>query len=219
MSDPTIPNPKHLVKSLPKDTIHPSKREDEINRMCDSFEANFNVPNKIHYKEMRKFEPLFSMALRQKVEDHTLSNEEEFTIARLSSELMSTLNNMYSPIHVVDDEGKDVMPPLPPLFSRIHTLSGNGNTAIQILFNALNRDDSTPMGYIQQKKATTHLMRLLSMSQNAPEVMENIKKFNEMIEKHNVVSEKKEEERKQREENKKINIDRAAEDLLDFDDD
>lgn len=215
-----IPHPKTMMTTaIPKDAIHPSKREEEINRMCDAFEVHLKEPNKIHYKTMRKFEPLFSHAMKERVEKHELSYDEEIKISELSQELISSLNNIYAPIHIVDDNGEDVMSPLPPLFNKIHTLSGEGNSAIQILFNAFTRDDVTPMGTIQQKKATVHLSRLLAMSQNTPEILEKIKQFNDLVAKHNAQADDAREAKRQKEENQKVNTSAVSEDLLNFDDD
>lgn len=220
MSEATIPHPASLMTTkFSKDDRQRTNREAEIERMCDAFDAHFSEPNKINYKDMEKFEPLFSKELRRRVENHELTMEEEGHIAELSQDLMGSLNNIYGEIHVVDDRGNDVMSPLPPLFSRIHTLSGEGNTAIQILFNAFSRDDTTPMGTIQQKKATVHLMRLLSMSQNTPEVIEKIKRFNELVDKYNAQSDEAKQAQEQRKENQKVNTDNSPEEMLSFDDD
>ena len=216
---PTVPHPVSLMTTkFNKEDRNRATREAEINRMCDAFDAHFNEPNKINYRDMEKFKPLFSSDMRRRVENHEISMEEEGNLAELSNELMGSLNNIYGEIHVVDDRGNDVMPPLPPLFSRIHTLSGEGNTAIQILFNAFSRDDSTPMGTIQQKKATVHLSRLLAMSQNAPEVVAKIKHFNELVDAYNQETQEKQEAQEQRKENQKVNTDNS-EQVLSFDDD
>lgn len=215
-----IPDPRRLI-NMPhayNDAERMrSNREAEINRICDAFDEGFDIPNTIPYQEMAEFAPLFSDEVRKKMENHKLSIDDELEIARLSQKLMQKLNNIYKPIHVVDEQGNDVISPLPPLFMQISTPKGKGNEAMQIFFNALNRDENTPMGTIQKKKAVENLRVLLTMSQSAPDVVKSVKEFNEMVNNFNEHLRKQEEENAVKEEKRKPDTDAVSDDLLDFD--
>lgn len=211
-----LPNPRSAIRHRMHRSEGPSNREVEIDRMCDAFNAHFNVPNQIHWRDLQKFAPLFSLELRKKVMEHTATTEESALIAELSDKFKQTVHNIYEPIHVVDDEGKEVMPPLPPLFTKLNTLKGKANEAVQILFNSLNRDDNTPMGTIQQKKAVANLKILLSKSQAAPEIMEKIYQFDKMIEDFNKAQHAQEVRKEIKQDREKTDTDEVSDDLLDF---
>ena len=220
MPQPTIPDPRSMMKMQIKDAhaVHRQfSLDDEINRICDSFESHYNVTNKINVKDMDEFAVLFSNDLRKRLEEGKIDIDEEMNLKELSQKLKDKLNNIYEPIHVVDDNGEDVVPPLPPLFMKLNTPRGHGNEAMQIFFNVMNRDENTPMGTIQQKKAVANLQRVLAMSQAAPEVLAKARQYTEMVEKFNQSMYNEQKPNKEQNNDDSIDTSGVSSDLLDFD--
>ena len=214
-----IPDPRQAIKmrhtKQDVERMH-ANRASEIDRMCDAFETHFNVPNMIYHREMEEFAPLFSNENKKKVEEGTMEFDEEVALKELSQKFKEKINNIYGPIHIVDEEGKDVMPPLPPLYMKIQTPKGKGNEAIQIFFNALNRDENTPMGSIQQKKAVQNLRQVLAMSQSAPDIIEKAKEYTRMVQEFNKGTQEEKQQKEEQKKNARVDTN-AVDDLLDFD--
>lgn len=154
-----------------------------VDDICRNFETYADKESRINVKDFKKYEILFSHELRDRYLNKELSYDEQTEIENLSNEFCS-LVNIQKPIHIVDDDDKDVIPPLPPLYMRLSTLYGNGTEAINIFHNACTNDDRVPggLGVQQREKATANLTILLKKCQDQDTIMENIHQFDELAE-------------------------------------
>ncbi len=173
---------EELAKALlgntnPKDKL--KQREDLIDRTYDSFMKYMEKDSYMTASEFKKYEVLFSQDLKERFLNDQMSLDEQNEIGILSDEFYSKVNPQ-RPIHIVDDvTGEEVMPPLPPLYMKVMTLSNGGEEAVNIFHNACVNDDNVPggMGEQQRAKATAHLRILLAKSQTQDELLNNINNF------------------------------------------
>lgn len=191
---PDYLNPKELIKSpdlvRTKERIeeekqfqnsgfrHASRREMEIDRMFGSIQRNVVKDTVMSMREFAKYEILYSHDLQQKIINNEVDEETLVSLENLSKEFQNRVN-LFRPIHLVDDSGNEVCV-LPPIQNRLEHLHSGGDEAINIFHNANIRDENTPMGALQQQKATANLHRIIALSQNQETILENIGTFDEL---------------------------------------
>jgi uncharacterized protein YnzC (UPF0291/DUF896 family) len=162
-------------------TFDPVKlREREIDRIYGEFMAATDVPNNIHYKEFKKYEVLYSDEMRKKVAEHTLTSDEENMISELSQEFYRRINTR-KPIHVVDDQGNDVIPPLPPIYRKLNSLDTDETASAAAVFHTAFSTDSTGVIADNKKAEATVLLNNTFMSVQSPEKLkQDINEFDKL---------------------------------------
>ena len=156
-------------------------RRREIDKIYADFEAAFDHDNVIPLSEFRKYEILFSKELRDRYNQHKLSTEEVDHIQELSEEFYRRINPQ-RPTHIVDSTGRDVCPPLPPIFRRLNTMGDKvGGEIASIFHNAFSADDK--MGIIVQNKkmaAAYELNREYISRQSESDIIRDREQFDQM---------------------------------------
>ncbi len=156
-------------------------RQEMVKSMYQSFKTYAEHDTYINYRDFQKYEILFSHDLRRRYLEGTAPADEITRAQELSNEFYNLIDP-HRPIHIVDDEGHDVCPPLPPYSPPLNYLHGQGSQAVQIFSEAFEHDDNVPggLGDVRKQKATAHLERLFTMAQNAQDMIQQIKNFDEM---------------------------------------
>ena len=161
----------------------PVKRmEDFVDSLYGNFKTNVDVDTRITASEFAKYELLYSSEARKEILDGTASSELIQTIMELSDEFYRRVNTQ-RPIHIVDDvTGRDICPPLPPIFNSLNTLHGKGSEAVAIFHNAFDRSDGVKggMGELQVQKASANLQQMLLMAQDQETLLERISATDEL---------------------------------------
>lgn len=156
-------------------------RRREVDKIYADFEAAADHDNVIPLSEFRKYEILFSKELRDKYNQHRLSTEEADRIQELSEEFYRRINTQ-RPTHIVDSNGRDVCPPLPPIFRRLNTMGDKtGGEIASIFHNAFSADDK--MGIIVQNKkmaAAYELNREYISRQSESDIIRDRAQFDQM---------------------------------------
>ena len=173
---------EELAKALLGSTSVKDKlqqRNDFVDRTYDAFMKYMEKDSVMKASEFSKYEILYSRELKDKFNAGLMSMDEQLQIRELSNEFISKINPQ-RPIHIVDDvTGEEVMPPLPPLYMKLMTLSHGGEEAVNYFHNACVNDDQVPggMGEQQRAKATANLRILLAKSQTTEDIYKNINNF------------------------------------------
>lgn len=142
------------------------RRESMIDKMVQDFTAYADHDNIINQRDFKKFEPLFSVEMRQKYLDRTMSMDEFNYITALSQEFADNYN-MQKTTHIVDDNGNEVCPPLPPVFVRLEMLKGRVAEVINTYHTVHANDDGQQGGLndLYKQKAAYDLLKSLQGSQ------------------------------------------------------
>lgn len=141
--DPRNPKAKERIRS---------SMDRNIERMCNNFFRYADRDNYITVEEFRKYEVLFSNKTREMFENAEATVEDELAIQELSQEWYRNYNPQ-KPTHIVDHNGKDVMPPLPPLFRKISMLKGSAVDALNELHHAFVNDDGQAGSVMDVKRS------------------------------------------------------------------
>ena len=166
-----------------QDTME-KQRQREIDEMFENFQngiSNFNV---MREEEFAKYEILYSSELRARCINHQLTAEEVDKITDLSQELYQRINPQ-EPLHIVDSTGKEVCPPLPPIFRHLNSLdrAKEGVNAIDIFHNAFSADETSGVLAENKKKAAAvNLNNMYINQQSKSDIIKDMKQFDEMSE-------------------------------------
>lgn len=155
-------------------------REKEIDEIYNTIMPEVNKDNYIRYEVFKKYEELYDYSNRQDLLNNTLPREEMERLAILSLELTNMIN-VYKPTHVVDDEGKEVFPTLPPLQMKLRGFDGKANSIIDRLNHYYA--ENGPIAQRQQEAITEELSRSLAACQDRPTVLKHMTEFDEMADK------------------------------------
>lgn len=133
-------------------------RDVMVDRMYADFQAYGEKDNVVLESEFQKFIPLYSNEMRAKIENRTATQEDIDLISDLSLEF-SRRFNLQKPTHVVDHNGKEVMPTLPPVLRRLEVMRGGMVELVNQLHTAFANDDGQIGGLndLQKTKAVYQL--------------------------------------------------------------
>lgn len=166
--------------------MDPAKtREANIDTMYNDFMNNAEKDTYMTLSEFKKYEPLYSLDTRKRMQSNEATEEERQFIVNLSEEFYRRINTQ-RPLHIVDDyTGKEVCPPLPPIFRRLNNLSNQQDAEVTEIFARVSEQDDTsnPMAYTRKQVATDNLYRQFVAKQDAEELNKDIANFDAMTKK------------------------------------
>lgn len=160
-------------------------REREIENMYNDFMNNAEKDTVMTLSEFKRYEVLYSQATRERMTSSQATEEERQRIVALSEEFYRRINTQ-RPLHVVDDyTGREVFPPLPPIFRRLNNLSTAEDADITEIFARVSEQDETsnPMAYARKQAATDNLYRQFVSKQSPEELDKDIVNFDSMARK------------------------------------
>lgn len=160
------------------------QRQREIDEMYENFKNGISNVNVMHEREFAKYEILYSSELKTKYLNHQLSAEETDRITDLSQELYQRINPQ-EPLHIIDNTGREVCPPLPPIFRHLNSLDRvrEGTNAIDIFHNAFSVDETSGVVAENRKKAAAvNLNNMYINQQSKSDIIKDMKQFDEMSE-------------------------------------
>lgn len=154
------------------------RREDAINRMVADFNRFAEQDNVMTVEEFSRYQILYSKEMREKLLNNELSMEEWDMISDLSTELQDKYNPQ-KPTHIVDENGQDVCPPLPPIWAKLNFMKGNLGDIIDTFHTVHINDDGQNGGLNAARKraATFELLRRFRMGQDDAELLRQQKEF------------------------------------------
>lgn len=159
-------------------TSESDRRELAINKMVDDFIAYADHDNVINQRDFKKFEVLFSVEMRNKYINREMTNEEYNRITALSKEFADTFN-LQKATHIVDDNGNEVCPPLPPVFVRLEIMKGK-TAEIMDTFQTVHANDDGQAGGLNdlyKQKACYDFLKSFQGSQIRENLMSQVSDF------------------------------------------
>ncbi len=162
------------------------RREHEIDEIWTNFQRGTEGSNVMLASDFKKYEVLFSSELKKKYLEHRLSSEEINTISDLSQEFYHRINPQ-APLHIVDQYGKEVCPPIPPIFRHLNSLDGtarNGDSnVIDIFHHTFSVDETAGALAENRKKAAAYQLNDVYVRQQSREdIIKDTKQFDAMSE-------------------------------------
>ena len=162
------------------------RREHEIDEIWANFQRGTEGSNVMLASDFRKYEILFSSELKKKYMEHRLTPQEIDNISDLSQEFYHRINPQ-APLHIVDNTGKEVCPPIPPIFRHLNSLNGtsrNGDSnVIDIFHHTFSVDETAGAIAENRKKAAAYQLNNIYVSQQSREdIIKDTKQFDAMSE-------------------------------------
>jgi hypothetical protein len=162
------------------------RREREVDEIWANFQRGTEGSNVMLASDFKKYEILFSSELKKKYMEHRLSSDEIDNISDLSQEFYHRINPQ-EPLHIVDQFGKEVCPPIPPIFRHLNSLDGtarNGDTnAIDIFHHTFSIDETAgAIAENKKKAAAVHLNDIYIKQQSKEDIIKDTKQFDAMSE-------------------------------------
>ena len=154
------------------------KLEDSI---WDAYNNTMNKDTCLTIEQFKRFEILYS---RQVQADYLAGKLDTATVQQiqdLSEEFYHTVNTQ-RPIHIVDADGNDVCPPLPPVFRPLRKIMGKGTQVLDFLHNAFLHADDIPNSpsTIKQKQAVDAVGQLIMAGQDKETLLHDVQETNEL---------------------------------------
>lgn len=162
------------------------RREREVDEIYANFMAGVSHQNVMRASEFKKYEILFSSELRKRYLNHEMSADEISNITDLSQEFYRKINTQ-APLHIVDDTGREVCPPIPPIFRHINSLdraSAKGEVNPIDIFHHTFSVDETAGSIAENKKkaAAVNLNNAYISQQSQEDILKDMKQFDAMSE-------------------------------------
>ena len=160
--------------------VAPSSFEQRVNSMYSIFKQSMDPEFRtMRFSEFKHYEMLFSSEYRVKYLNNELKQDVIDQIGELSREFAATYD-LYKPYAILDDHtGKELFR-IPPIFMRLNSLTGAATRAMDILADAIKKNDGTPtaMGDLYETKALKNITMVFNQSQNGEEIMKRAQEFN-----------------------------------------
>lgn len=147
----------------------------------DAYKNTMDKDTCLTVDEFKKYEILYS---RQIQADYLAGKLDAATVQQiqdLSEEFYHSVNTQ-RPIHIVDDQGNDICPPLPPIYRPLRKIMGNGTQVIDYLHNAFLHADDIPNSpsTVKQKKAVDALGQMLMAGQDKDSILHDVEETNKL---------------------------------------
>lgn len=160
--------------------VAPSSFEQRVNSLYSIFKQCMDPEFRtMKFSEFKHYEMLFSSEYRVKYLNNELSQDVVDQITELSREFAASYD-LYKPYAILDDHtGKELFR-IPPIFMRLNSLTGAATRAMDILADAIKKNDGTPtaMGDLYESKALKNITVVFNQSQNGEEILKRAQEFN-----------------------------------------